>query len=509
MRKFIYVVLTLLSLTVVPAFAQQTTQGDVVAVITADARLTTLAQAIQTAGLEDTLHGAGPFTVFAPTDDAFAAMPQGALDSLMADPAALKQFLLNHVVSGQFHTSDLAEQQALTSNQGSDLAIKVQGSSTFVNDAQIVGREIPATNGVVHVINAVLTSPAPTTSETATTHIRVANFSADAPPLQIFINGKPSDIQTVSTGEMSGWVELPAGSYQLALVPQGAALADAVVPQQTITLTPRAWQTIATIGSTADRSVTAEVVPENYAPPVNGQARVTFFNALENGPSVNVVTNNLTTLVSDLEFGAGMTVNVPTGTSDVSLVPMDAPTTTLLNLPDTTFDPDAFYFVAATGTADAPQAQVFTVQASQLATMIQESRTIAQVLRDEGNFTILLRALDTAGLSDTLNAAGPYTFFAPTDEAFNALSQDTLNALLADPTQLKTVLLGHIVQGQIAGSDVATMTTATTLAGTTLTISANANGVFLNGTAQLTTTDIATANGVIHAINAVILPTGQ
>src|SRR5262245_47268682 len=146
MRKVIYVVLALLTLTVMPAFAQQNTQGDIVAVIKADAQFSTLAQAIETAGLEDTLHGAGPFTVFAPTDDAFAAMPQGALDSLMADPQALKQMLLYHVVSGQFQTSDLAGQQTLTSVQGGDLAIKVQGSSTFINDAQIVGTAIPASN---------------------------------------------------------------------------------------------------------------------------------------------------------------------------------------------------------------------------------------------------------------------------------------------------------------------------------------------------------------------------
>jgi uncharacterized surface protein with fasciclin (FAS1) repeats len=302
---------------------------------------------------------------------------------------------------------------------------------------------------------------------------------------------------------------MPAGSYQLALVPDGANLNDAVVAQQSYSLAAHQWQTIATIGSTADQTVTAEFVPENYAPLADGQARVTFFNALENGPVVNVVAVNSATLASDLAFGSGTTINVPAGTSDVSLVPMDAPQSPLLNLPDTVFDPDTFYFVAATGTADAPQAHVFTVQEAQVAQMIQESRPMTEVLQDFGHFTILLRALDTTVLTETLSTGGPYTLFAPTDEAFNALPQETLDTLMANPDQLRAALLGYVVQGQIAGSDVAAMTSLTTLAGTTLTVSADANGVFLNGTAQLTTTDIVTGNGVIHEINAVLLPQGQ
>jgi uncharacterized surface protein with fasciclin (FAS1) repeats len=509
MRKFIFVVLALLMISGLPAFAQDQTQGDIAVAIAADGRFTTLANAIQVAGLEGTLHSAGPYTFFAPTDDAFAAMPQGALDSLLADPDALKQTLLYHLVQGQYQAADVAAQQSLTSMQGSALNFRVDGTTVFVNDAQIIGADLTASNGVIYAINAPLTLPAAAAAGSATTHIRIANFSPDAPPLQIYIDGQPSDIQTVSSGEMSGWVEMPAGSYQLALVPDGSNLAEAVIPQQSYSLDAHQWQTIATIGSTADQTVTTEFVPENYAPLADGQARVTFFNALENGPAVNVVSNRVTTLASDLAFGVGTTINVPTGTTDVSLVPMDAPQAPLLNLPITVFDPNTFYFVAATGTTDAPQAQVFTVQESQVAQMIQESRLIPQVLQDSGHFTILLQAMETAGLTDTLSSGGPYTLFAPTDDAFNALPQDTLNSLLATPNQLKTVLLGYIVQGQFAGSDVAAMTSLTTLAGTTLTVSADANGVYLNGTAQLMTTDIATGNGVIHEINAVLLPQGQ
>lgn len=121
---------------------------------------TTLLAAAQAAGLVETLQGEGPFTVFAPTDEAFAALPEGTLDRLLADPAALKEVLLYHVVAGRVLAVDVAGLDSTTSVQGEDIAIRVEGGKVFVNDAEVTTTDILTSNGVIHVIDKVILPPA-------------------------------------------------------------------------------------------------------------------------------------------------------------------------------------------------------------------------------------------------------------------------------------------------------------------------------------------------------------
>jgi uncharacterized surface protein with fasciclin (FAS1) repeats len=130
----------------------------VVDIIVNSADHTTLETAVIAAGLADDLSGDGPFTVFAPTDAAFAALPAGVLDALLADPTgALAQVLLYHVVSGEALSSSLSNGQTITTLQGQDVTVSITGGNVFINDAQVIVADIMADNGVVHVINAVLT----------------------------------------------------------------------------------------------------------------------------------------------------------------------------------------------------------------------------------------------------------------------------------------------------------------------------------------------------------------
>jgi uncharacterized surface protein with fasciclin (FAS1) repeats len=117
---------------------------------------TTLVAAIQAAGLVDTLSGPGPFTVFAPTDAAFAALPDGALDDLLADPDALAEVLTYHVVAGELYAADVVGQTELETVQGGTVSVEVDGDTVRVGDATIVTTDIEASNGVIHVIDAVL-----------------------------------------------------------------------------------------------------------------------------------------------------------------------------------------------------------------------------------------------------------------------------------------------------------------------------------------------------------------
>jgi len=124
-----------------------------------------------------------------------------------------------------------------------------------------------------------------------------------------------------------------------------------------------------------------------------------------------------------------------------------------------------------------------------------------------GSFKTLAKALQAAGLVETLKGAGPFTVFAPTDEAFAKLPAGTLEALLKpeNKSKLQRILTSHVVAGKVMAADVAKTNSAKTVSGETLTITSRDGGVTVNG-AKVVKTDIAASNGVIHVIDSVILP---
>ncbi len=265
----------------------------------------TLVAAVQAAGLVDTLKGEGPFTVFAPTDEAFAALPAGTLDQLLADPKGqLTQILLYHVVPGAVMAADVTDGLEATTAQGSPVKFMVADGKVMINDANVVATDIAATNGVIHVIDKVILPPA----------------AAEAAP-----------------------------------------------------------------------AADAGVIPE----------------------------------------------------------------------------------VAAAA----------------------------------GNFSTLLAAVEAAGLADELSGEGPFTVFAPTDEAFAKIPADTLKALLADPQgQLTQILLYHVVSGKVMAADVKDGLEAETLQGAPLKFTVGADGSVKIGDVNVVATDVAASNGVIHVIDAVLMP---
>ena len=121
-----------------------------------------------------------------------------------------------------------------------------------------------------------------------------------------------------------------------------------------------------------------------------------------------------------------------------------------------------------------------------------------------GSFSTLVAAVKAAGLVDTLKGAGPFTVFAPTDEAFAKLPDGTVDALLKDIPKLKQILTYHVVSGKVMAADVVKLKSATTVEGSDVKIDAS-NGVKVNDS-TVTTPDVATDNGVIHIIDTVLLP---
>ena len=122
-----------------------------------------------------------------------------------------------------------------------------------------------------------------------------------------------------------------------------------------------------------------------------------------------------------------------------------------------------------------------------------------------GSFTTLAKALQATGLVETLKSDGPFTVFAPTDEAFAKLPAGTVESLLNDPEKLRQILLYHVVSGKVAAKDVVKMRSAKTVQGGSVKISADKNGVTIDN-AKVIKADIMTSNGVIHVIDSVIIP---
>ena len=127
---------------------------DIVDTAVAAGNFSTLVTAVKAAGLVETLKGAGPFTVFAPTDAAFAKVPKATLDGLLADKAALTKVLTYHVVAGKVMAADVKAGHVKTV-QGTDLAMATEGGVT-VNGAKVVAADVAASNGVIHAIDTVL-----------------------------------------------------------------------------------------------------------------------------------------------------------------------------------------------------------------------------------------------------------------------------------------------------------------------------------------------------------------
>lgn len=163
MLAFTSLALVGIMMTVSPARAQQT-KNIVDTAVTAGS-FTTLAKALTAADLVSTLEGPGPFTVFAPTDEAFAKLPAGTLDNLLKpeNKAMLRRVLTYHVVAGKVMAADVVKVSSATAVSGDTLSITASAGTVMVGKARVVKTDIVASNGVIHVVDTVLLPP--TTSE--------------------------------------------------------------------------------------------------------------------------------------------------------------------------------------------------------------------------------------------------------------------------------------------------------------------------------------------------------
>ncbi|MCA1751984.1 MAG: fasciclin domain-containing protein [Flavobacteriales bacterium] len=528
--------------------------------------LSTLNAALQASGLDETLDGEGPFTLFAPNNSAFNALPFNLTEALLTDPdGVLSDILLHHVVSGSTLSGDLTDGQQLVTLAGQNVLISIEGASISVDGAGIVVANSELDNGVIHVINAVLVPE-------TTTIFDVVEQSPDHNTLQAALEASGLDEDLSESGAFTlfaptdeAFDNLPEGLLDDLLAdPEGAladillyhvansiALSGDLVNEQTIQTLAGETISISTTGGNVflnDAQVTtADIVTINGVVHVidavlvpEDQEEPTLMEVLS-GTGVH------STLVTALEAsGLDETLSGP-GTFTV-FAPSDA---AFLSLPDNLLnafltDPEGVLTdlllhhvvgeelvgseltdglilqslfeqsieVGLEGSTislnESADVSLANFQASNGVMhlidglLIPETTTIFDVVEASEDHNTLEAALLAASLDETLSGSGAFTLFAPTDAAFDNLPDGLLDDLLADPDgDLASLLLGHVIDGVVLSDDLEDEQQVTLLNGDIVTVSISAEGVFIDD-AEVTVVDIVTLNGIVHVIDAVL-----
>lgn len=428
---------------------------DIVDTAVAAGSFQTLVTALQAANLDAALKGEGPFTVFAPTDDAFAKLPADTIDQLLSDTENLSKVLLYHVVPGQVMASDVTDGLTVETLEGSPLTFTVSDGVVKVNDAVVTTTDIKAANGVIHVIDTVILPPA----------VEVpAAGEGDATAQDI-----------VDTA-------VAAGQFNtLVTAVQAAGLVDALKGEGPFTLFAPTDDAFA--------KLPAETLQALLADP-QALGNILLYHVIPGAIMAADVANGMS--AGTLQ-GSPVTFSVQDGAvkiNDAVIVATDIKASNgVIHVIDSVILP------STEGAAAAPQ----TPETPAGAGDIVDTAVAA------GQFNTLLAAAEAAGLAETLKGDGPFTVFAPTDEAFAKLPAGSVESLLADPAKLKDVLLYHVVSGRMSSEELLNMGFVTTLLGRSLPINKSGNDVTVKN-AKVVAPDVQASNGVIHVIDTVLLP---
>jgi transforming growth factor-beta-induced protein len=398
-----------------------------------DGRFQTLLTALDLAGLKSTLAGDGPFTLLAPTDEAFAALPDGALDRLVADKAALTQVLLYHVIGGNRYSKSLIETSTSPTLEGNPVLVLREDLRVLINGNRVINPDWRASNGVIHVIGGVLLPPASPVSINSL--VDVLKLDGRFTTLLFALEATGLDAELKQAGPFT--LLAPTDDAFDAL-PEGALAA-----------------------LVADKDALAKVLL--YHVLSGGRSIANLLLAKEattlQGETVAVKLNTHGIFVNDSRV-RNYNVHAPNGiihTLDAVLLPPAAPA------------------------------------------------NIIAALEADGRFKTLLFALSATGLDEALKEEGPFTLFAPTDTAFAALPRGTLDALIADAEALKKVLLYHVIPAEKNAQTLLGERKATTLEGSPVYIYRWFNRVFVNRSLVLGA-DVDGGNGLVHVISRVLIP---
>ena len=409
-----------------------------------DQRFSSLVAALDKANLVTTLSGNGPFTVFAPTNEAFDALftelGVNGLEDLSA--GQLAPILTYHVVSGSVRSTDLANGYVKTlSTSGPngtsvDLLVDISSGVNLNGDVSVTQADINGDNGIIHVIDKVLTPPS---------------------VVEIAINN--NDFSSLVSAVVAGGLDddLSADGPFTVFAPTNAAFAQLLTDLGVSTLNEIPNDLLISV-------LMYHVVPGNVT---SADIQPGFVQTLNDEAQINIAID-----------GDNVTIN-----GDVNVVATDVQGTNgVVHVIDKVLVPAA------------------------------PTNSIVDIALGDENFSTLVQAVTKAGLVETLSGAGDFTVFAPTNAAFDALFTElgiTLDDLSEE--QVRNIVLYHGIGSSVRSTDlsngyVSTLNTASPDADALSLLINIDNGVFINGTTQVTMADIDADNGVVHVINEVLMP---
>lgn len=443
----------------------------IVDIVVDDADFDTLETAVLQAGIAGNIAETGPFTIFAPTDAAFAKLPAGLLDDLLADKQLLTELLLYHVLEGDIGPEIAATLTEATMLNGEVVRVKVFEGGVYLNDdAKVVYADMIGMNGRVHAIDTVL-----------------------LPPI----------LRTTMAREAMGDVEPDLS---------GDRILDSVAEDGRFDTLLTALQVTG-----IDFDLCAEGAMTLFAPTDAAFAKLpagTLDNLLKNPSTLRQillyhllsgdVSKEMARTIRETETIQGEMLYIKVFEGDL-----------YLNDEAKVIEPD---FLACNGRIHVidtvlmppsmtPKAAEEPVVVTCDEEIDYEDMTIPEVVTADCRFSTLLTALKAAGLVDTLSGEGPFTVFAPTNAAFDKLSKGTIDALLADPKgDLTGILLYHVTDGIIGTQEMWALQSETMLNGKTVAIKVFEDNLYLNDASKIIIRDVVTENGVIHVIDTVLIP---
>lgn len=547
MKHLVLFFLGLMTFLVKPADAQTTTVLDV---IVNSEQHDTLEAAVIAAELADDLSGEGPFTVFAPTDAAFAALPEGTLDALLADPSGdLADILLYHVVDAEAMSGDLFHGQKVETMLGKDLTVSITSEGVFINGAQVTVADIDADNGVVHVIDAVLL-PAPDVQlrETEEYGTIIADafgntlyfFTKDADGTSMCVDGcldnwpvfyvenpefasglDAADFGTIERGDgqmqttYKGW---PLYYFVNDSIP-GQINGDAVIekwfvakPNYTIMLIDD--QLTGNDGVDYKGDYTGGEESTQYFTDAEGLTLYTWVNDYyrDNNFTAEDFSNNSVWPIYEEE-----NIVVPSilNSDDFSVIDVYGKKQLVYKgWPLYYFGQDMEMRGSNKGVS-VPLPGIWPVAVQNMEEAPYEFNTVVDIATINDDFSILVSALTREDLNidfvGTLSGEGSFTVFAPTNAAFaDLLAELGVSGLEEiDAATLEAVLQMHVLSGKVMSDDLTEGMTATTLLGEEIMFSLDGGATITdpNGrVSNITAVDLVARNGVVHVIDTVILP---
>jgi len=430
-------------------------------------QFTILAAALQATGLDTVLADESrEFTVFAPDDAAFNKLGEQTIANLLGDLDTLSDILLYHVIADASVDGTTAISLAgssVTTANTQDVRLSLSDGELFVNTSKVTATDIAASNGIIHVIDTVLTPPpaeqqTPVDAEELGTIVDVA-----------IANGSFSTL--IAAAQATGLDAVLADTTSTFTVFAPTDDAFAALPAGTLTALledPDSLRQILLYHVVSGAAVNAETAISLAGTSVTTANGADVKVALREG---ELFINDSKVIITDVQASNGIIHVIDT----VLLPPPQA----------------------------APSGESVADTDNDISTA-----TILDVAREAG-FSTLVAAIEATGLDTALGHPDDiYTVFAPTDAAFAALGQDTINALLEDPDTLKDILLYHVLPGVVISGEQATGLIGIDIqAGNTdiVRLSQRDSGLFINDS-RIVTTDVQAVNGVIHVIDAVLIP---